>query len=324
MPNQELTISMITKKSLMVLKNNIVFTQSVDREFDDSFGKDGAKIGDTINIRKPVRYVGRTGPALQVESSIETSVPLQLNTQAGVDISFSSKDLKLNIDQFSERYIVPAIAAIANRVDRDGLILAKNTVGNAVGTPGTPPSALLTYLNAGIKMDFEGCPRDGQRKIVIDPVAQGSTVDALKGLFNSQDKISSQYTKGEMGRDVAGFDWAMDQNVVQHTNGVFGGTPTVNLAGQTGSTLNTTGWTPNTIGLLRQGDIFTVANVYSVNPQNRQTTGQLRQFVVTQAVNSDSSGNASIQISPAIVPPVSATIVNPYQNVNTGPANAPR
>lgn len=317
--NQILTISMITKETLRILINDLAFTKGVNMEYNDQFALSGAKIGDTINIRKPTRYIGRTGQALQVEDQTETSVPLQLNTQFGVDIMFTMKDLTLSMDDFSNRFLRPAVATVANKIDRDGLVNAKNTVGAYVGTPGTTPAAALTYLQAGIKMDFQACPRDNQRRMIVDPNAQGTLVDALKGLFQSSTKIAEQYDKGEMGTAL-GFNFALDQNVVQHTIGALGGSPVVSASStQSGPSLTTNGWTASITKILAKGDIITIANVFAVNPQNRQSTGQLQQFVLTADVNSDSSGNATLQLSPQIIPPVSASIQSQYQNVNSFP-----
>lgn len=299
MANSLLTISMITKESLRVLENNLAFAKGVNRDYDDQFAIGGAKIGDTMNIRKPARYVGRTGTALAVEDTTETSVPLQLSTQYGVDINFTSKELTLSIDEFSNRIIKPAMATVANKLDADGLALYKS-VYNAVGTPGTTPTALKTYLQAGAKMDYEATPRDGNRSLVIEPTAQVEIVDSLKSLFQSGDQIMKQYEQGNMGQ-AAGFKWSMDQNVAVHQVGPLGGTPAVNGAGQTGSSLVTNGWTAAAALRLKAGDTFTIAGVFAVNPQSRASTGQLRQFVVTADVSSDASGNATIPISPAIV-----------------------
>lgn len=299
MANSLLTISMITKESLRVLENNLAFAKGVNRDYDDQFAIGGAKIGDTMNIRKPARYVGRTGTALAVEDTTETSVPLQLSTQYGVDINFTSKELTLSIDEFSNRIIKPAMATVANKLDADGLALYKS-VYNAVGIPGTTPTALKTYLQAGAKMDYEATPRDGNRSLVIEPTAQVEIVDSLKSLFQSSDQIMKQYEQGNMGQ-AAGFKWSLDQNVAVHQVGPLGGTPLVNGAGQTGASLVTNGWTAAAALRLKAGDTFTIAGVFAVNPQSRASTGQLRQFVVTADVSSDASGNATIPISPAIV-----------------------
>lgn len=314
MANTLLTISMITRESLRVLENNLTFAKGVNRQFDDKFGVSGAKIGDTLNIRKPARYVGRSGRTLATEDITETSVALQLDTQYGVDISFTSKDLALSIDEFSDRYLKPAMATVANKIDRDGLALYKD-IYNSVGTPGTTPTTLRTYLQAGAKLDFEACPRDSLRSVVIDPNAQVEIVDALKGLFQSSTEIKNQYESGNMGL-AAGFKWSMDQNVQTHTIGLLGGTPLTNGVPASGATtLVTDGWTASVANRLKKGDVFTIANVYAVNPQSRQSTGQLRQFTVTSDVSSDGSGNATIAISPAIV------LTGPTQNVSALPAD---
>ena len=315
MANTLLTIQMITNEALAVLENELTFTKFVNRQYDDSFAKRGAKIGDTLNIRKPPRYIGRTGQALSLEDATETSIPLQLNTQAGVDIQFSSSDLALRIDDFSDRFIRPAIANVANRVDRDGLVMATNATYNSVGTPGTPIADAYPLLLAGAKMDDNACPRSTNlRSVVWSSVSQANLVNGLKGLFNAPDKISEQYNTGTMGKAL-GFKNSMDQNVVNHTVGPVGGTPLITGASQTGSLLVTDGWTAAAAARLNQGDVFTIAGVYSVNPQNRQSTGQLQQFVVTANVSSDGAGNATIPVSPAVVP------TGAFQNVTNSPAD---
>lgn len=311
--NTLLTISMVTREALRILENNLTFAKGVNREYDDKFGIEGAKIGDTLNIRKPARFVGRTGATLAVENYTETSVPLQLTTQAGVDISFTSKDLALSLDDFSKRFLKPAMANIANRVDRDGLALYKN-VPNSVGTAGTIPTLLKTYLQAAAKMDFEGTPRDGLRSVVIDPNMQVEIVDALKGLFQSSTQIKDQYEEGTMGL-AAGFKWSMDQNVNVQTVGPLGGTPLIDGATQSGSSILLKGWTAAAAARLKAGDMFTIAGVYAINPQSRQSTGKLREFVVTADASSTAGGAATISVYPAL------TLTGAFQTVDSLPAD---
>lgn len=313
MANTLLTIDMIVNEALMVLENNLTFAMNVNRMYDEQFARSGAKIGNIVNVRKPVRYIVSTGRALQLQDATETSEAVALTTQAHVDFAFTSADLTLSVDMFSERFLKPAIAAIANKIDYDGLTLYQD-VYNTVGTPGTTPNALLTYLQAGVKLDHEATPRDGMRGLVIDPLAQATIVDALKGLFHASSEVSSQYKNGMMGM-TAGFDWAMDQNVNMHTVGPLGGTPLVNGASQTGASLITDAWTSAAANRLKKGDVFTIQDVYAVNPQSRQSTGQLRQFVVTADTDSDGSGNLTIPISPSIV------TSGAFQTVNAAPAN---
>ena len=308
MANNLLTISKITNEALMVLENELTFTSEVDRNYDDQFAVVGGKIGNTVNVRKPGRFIGTTGPALNVEDFNETSVPVTLSTQFHVDTQFTTQDLALSLDMFSDRVLKPAVAAIANKIDRDGTLQAANNTYNIVGTAGTPPTGLITYLTAAAYLDSEGAPRDGRRSCIVEPFTSATIVDSLKGLFVPQEAIGEQYRKGLMGRDSAGMNWKMDQNVVAHTFGSFAGTATVATTTATG--FLTSGWaSSSTITLtltngvsLNQGDTFTIAGVYAVNPQNRQAYGsnKLRNFVVNTAV-SGSGSTITVNVSPAVI-----------------------
>ena len=324
MSNNLLTISKITNEALMVLENELTFTSEVDRNYDDQFAVVGAKIGNTVNVRRPGRFIGTTGPALNVEDFNETSVPVTLSTQFHVDTQFTTADLALSLDMFSDRVLKPAVAAIANKIDRDGLVMAKNNTANIVGTAGTPPTGLITYLTAGAYLDSEGAPRDGRRSVTIEPFTSATIVDSLKGLFVPQEAIGEQYRKGLMGRDSAGCNWKMDQNVVSQQFGAWtGGTAgsiTVNGSNQglasgwaQTSTINITA---TAAGALNQGDVITFAGVYAVNPQNRQAYGnnKLRNFVVTSAVTL-SNGNTSVTVSPALI------YGGQFQNVTASPTS---
>lgn len=312
MSNTLLTISMITREALRVLENNLRFAKFVRRDFDDQYGVAGAKIGTTLNIRKPVRYTSTTGQGLILQDVTETSVPLVLNTQYQRSFAFTSQDLALSIDDFSQRFVKPAAASLANQIDFDGLLLYRD-VYNAVGTPGAVPNALSTYLDSKAKLANEAAPMDDQLSLVINPQMEATIVDTLKGLFQSSNDIARQYREGTMGLAI-GYKWSMDQNVRVHTVGVLGGAPTVTGAGQTGNSLLTGGWTAAAATRLNVGDIFTIDGVFATNPQNHQSTGQLRQFVVTAPGVSDGAGAMTISISPAI------TTSGPFQTVTASPA----
>jgi P22 coat protein - gene protein 5 len=303
MSNNLLTISMITNEALMVLENELTFSSEVERNYDDQFAVTGAKIGATLNVRRPGRFIGTTGPALNVEDFNETSTPVTLSTQFHVDTQFTTQDLALSLDMFSDRVLKPAVAAVANKIDFDGTTMARLNTANIVGTPGTPPTSLLTYLTAQAYLDSEGAPRDGRRSCIIEPFTGATIVDSLKGLFVPNDRIGMQYEKGMMGRDSAGMNWKMDQNISAQTFGTYTGTATINTSTDTG--ILTSGWAQTSTLTLSKtgtftpnvGDTFTIANVYAVNPQNRQAYGsnKLRNFVVTAI-----SGN-SVTVSPAVI-----------------------
>jgi hypothetical protein len=314
MANNLLTISKITNEALMVLENELTFTSEVDRNYDDQFAVVGAKIGNTVNVRKPGRFIGTTGPALNVEDFNETSVPVTLSTQFHVDTQFTTQDLALSLDMFSDRVLKPAVAAIAKKIDRDGLAMATLQTANIVGVAGTPPTGLITYLTAGAYLDSEGAPRDGRRSCIVEPFTSATIVDSLKGLFVPNQKISDQYEKGLMGKDSGGMSWKLDQNVVAQT---FGSNSTTTVTGSVATTTATgfltSGWaSSSTITVtaantgtlnLNAGDTFTIAGVYAVNPQNRQAYGsnKLRNFVVKTTVAIASGASGSVVVSPAVI-----------------------
>lgn len=306
--NNLLTIQMITNEALVILENNLTFAKQVNRQYESAFGKSGAKIGNVLNIRKPVKYAVTNGPALSVQNTVESSVPITLDKQAHVDVEFSSVDMLLSLDEFSDRILKPAIAEIANQIDFDGLSLV-NQVPNAVGSPTALANELKTYLAAKTKLDNEAAPRDDSRAVVIGSATESGLVDNLKGLFNDVTEVSRQYREGKMGR-TAGWKFSMDQNVQIHTNGTGTADPVIVAgAAQSGSSLTVSGLT----GTLKAGDRFTLANVYAVNPMSKQSTSQLRQFVVLADV---AAAGTTITFSPAIV------TTGTGRNVTVGPANS--
>lgn len=352
MSNTLLNISDITNEALMVLENECVFADKVNREYDDKFAVAGAKIGYVVNVRKPARFKGTLGPALNVEDFNETSIPVTLNKQFHVDTQFTTADLALSLDMFSDRVIKPVVATVANKIDFDGTTMAYQSIANQVGTPGTAPSTALTFLQAGALLDSEGVPRDGNRVITLDPWSQAAAVNGLSGLFNPQATLSEAYQKGMMGKNTLGFDWYMDQNVVSYTVGALGGTPVYTTTGTStallttgwadNGTLQTSGWTAAAAARLNVGDIFTLAGVYAVNPQNRSAyaSNKLRQFVVRSGVgvtlangtfaptydvdgvtpvggtySSKSDGTLTLSIAPCIIS------AGQFQNVTAAPLN---
>jgi hypothetical protein len=199
--------------------------------------------------------------------------------------------------------------------------MAKNATANQVGTPGTTPNTLLTYLTAGAFLDSEAAPRDGRRCVVVEPFTGATIVDALKGLFVPQTEIGEQYRKGLMGRDSGGMNWKMDQNVVAHTCGFASGATTLTVNG--GSQGLASGWAAtSTISVnnsannttLNQGDVITFAGALPVNPQSRQQYSKNpRQFVVQQTVTQVGAGNFNVVVAPALI------FGGQFQNVTASP-----
>jgi len=222
-PNNFLTNQIVTYEALDVLENTDRASRIINREYSDQFKFGGAVLGQTLSIRKPARYIGRLGQAVAIEGITETYVPLTLAFQRGVDTQISSQDLELRIDDYRNRILKPQIARLANLIDQDVCLLAQG-LSNQVGTPGVTPNSLTTYLSAKTTLDNQACPMDGERHMILNPAAESSIVDALKGLFQDAEEIKQQYLEAEMGRSI-GFDWAMDQNIAVLTVGTLAGTP---------------------------------------------------------------------------------------------------
>ncbi len=301
-----LTPSLVTKETLVMLENNLVAAGKVNRQFENQFHK----IGSAITVRKPNRFKVTSGPALSIQNIVEPSTSITISNQKHVDFQFSSQDLTLTVEEFSERYLKPAAAELANQLDFD-TITNFNQVYNLVGTPGTVPASFQSLANVGQRMDEGSVPQDG-RVLILNPAAYWSMANALITLFVKS--VAEPALKGFLA-NIANFEIYLDQNIQSQTVGAFAGSPVVNGANQTGSTIVTNGWTASITGLLNVGDVFTIAGVNAVNPKNRQSTGALQNFVVTATANSDSGGNSTISISPAI------TTTGAYQNVTGSPAN---
>src|SRR5271154_5476254 len=283
-------MSYITNKALVVLENELVIANRVTREYSNEFAQTGAKIGNVVSIRRPPRYKGTYGPPLNVEDTNETFCQVALNYQFHVDVQFTTQDLALAMDMFAERVLKPQIAPVANRVDSDTAQYAYLNTAAQLGTFGVSPNSLKIFTDARAYLANEACPREGEKNAVLDPTSMSSMVATVQGLFNPQARIGEFIETGMIAREFAGLDWWEDQNVPVFTTGAQGGSPVLStpVAGtafltsgwaQSG-TVNPTGWTAST-AVVQVGDIIQFANVYPVNPQNRNQYGKLlRQFVV--------------------------------------------
>ena len=285
--------TIIAKESLRMLENELGMSKMVYRDWENKFGKDG----DTLGIRKPNAFRATKARARINSAFVESNLTLTVATQAHVSFEWSTKQMTDTIDRISERYIKPAMSALANTMDVD-LYDLHHDVFNQVGTPGTAPNGYDVYADARRKLNEEAIPLSN-RFVVVNPKGEAETMKGLKGLLN--DKIINDIIiQGAMG-SLAGFDFYMAQNVQVHTTGAFttSSTPLVDGASQTGDTLLSKGWNTGA-ATLKNGDVFTVAGVYAVNPRTGQSTGELRQFVVTADITA--SGVAiDIPIYPSIV-----------------------
>ncbi len=297
MANSILTIDMITRKALEILENNLVLTRNVNRQYDDSFAVEGAKIGSTLRIRKPDRALVTDGAALQVRDENQQYTTLTVSSQKHIGMNFTSAELTMQLDDFAELILKPRVSQLAASVDAD-VANAYKSIYNSVGTPGTTPATSLVLLQAQQKLNEFAAPMN-PRYATVNPAANAGLVEGMKGFFNPTGTISKQFANGMMSTGVLGYDEInMSQSVVNHTNGDWGttitSTGTISTQGQATLPISFTGSSKT----WKQGDVFTIASVYAVNPQTRQSTGSLQQFTVT--ADTSGSSTATLAISPPI------------------------
>ena len=315
MANTVITPSIIAKVALAQLENNLVFGRSVYRDYDREFNK----VGDTISIRRPVNFTAQDGAVAVTQDVTEGKLSLTLDKRKHVSWLFNTQDLTLSIEKYNERYIQPALIALANQIDFDGLQLYKK-VWNWVGTPGTTLASYAGFAKAPLRLDEMAVPQD-MRKAVLNPNDKWGLLGSQTSLY-VQDAARDAYRRGDLG-DIGGIMTSMDQNMATHTTGAMAGTPLINGASQNvtyatsanteSQSLITDGWTASTTIL--EGDVFTIAGVNAVNPKSKVSTGTLQQFVVRSAVTADGSGNATLTISPPII------TSGAYQTVSAAPAD---
>ena len=295
MSNSILTIDMITRKALEILENNLVITRKVNRQYDDSFAVEGAKIGSTLRIRLPDRALVTDGAALQVQDDNEQYTTLSVNNQKHIGVNFTSAELTMQLDDFAERVLKPRISQLASSIDAD-VANAYRTIGNSVGTPGTTPSTSLVLLQAQQKLN-ENAAVMSPRYATVNPAANAGLVEGMKGLFNPTDTISRQFKNGMMGAGVLGFDEVnMSQSIKQHTTGTRAATGNTTGAAVTSEGSSTLTLTVGSGELIAVGDVFTIADCYAVNPQTRESTGSLFQFVAL--ASSTSTTTATVTVAP--------------------------
>ena len=314
MSNSILTIDMITRKALEILENNLVITRNVNRQYDDSFAVEGAKIGSTLRIRLPDRALVTDGAALQVQDDNEQYTTLTVSSQKHIGVNFTSAELTMQLDDFAERVLKPRISQLASSIDAD-VANAYKTIGNTVGTPGTTPSTSLVLLQAQQKLN-ENAAVMSPRYATVNPAANAGLVEGMKGLFNPTDTISKQFKNGMMGTGVLGFDEInMSQSIKQFTTGsraATGGTTSAAVTSEGATTISMTVGSGVTV---KQGDVFTIADCYAVNPQTRESTGSLFQFVAAADATA-----VSTAITVTVAPIYSAS--NALATVDTLPATS--
>lgn len=295
MSNSLLTSDIIAKESLMVLHEKIPFISTINRQFDDQYAREGAKIGSALRIKLPNQYTVRTGKVAQVQDTAETSVTMTMATQKGVDLGFSSADLTLSINDFRKQFIEPAMSALASNIEADVIQTLSKDVYNLVGTAGTVPASMLVIGQARQKLNEYLAPKDKRRRLQVDSSTMAAMTDAYKGLFGNGKSIDKQYMEGYVDYQ-GGFDWYENESIYTHTNGADVTGVRVNDTIASGDSIMTIDTCD--AGAPTVGSIFTVAGVYAVHPETKAAYSHLQQFVVTSATTPTTT---EISFSPAMI-----------------------
>lgn len=305
--NTLLTPTAVTRKALQILHQKLNFVGSINRQYDDSFAKSGAKIGDSLKIRLPNQFTVRSGASLSAQNTTESSTTLTVGTQKGVDIEFTSAELTLSLDDFSQRILEPAMAVLAANIEADALSMSLD-VYNAVNNIGS--AITLNKALSARKILVDNLAPGNERTLLLNTQDNLDLVDGLKGLFQDSTEIAKQYREGMVGR-TAGFGSIYENTLLaSQTTGTDASNCTINGATQTGATITIANGSSKTF---KRGDIVTLAGVNRVHPETKADTGVAQQFVVTADV---AAGGTSLPISPAIV------TSGATQNVSASPTNS--
>jgi P22 coat protein - gene protein 5 len=305
MANSLVTIDMVTREALRLAHEKCQFIGTVDRQYDDSFAKTGAKIGSSLRVRMPNQYTRTKGSrVMSVQDNVESTKSITVATQDHVDMRFNSAELALTLDELSARYIEPAMAVLVSGIEADFLAYATKATYNVAGVYGTAPADLAAVGNARARINQMLAPQDGNRYIQADGVAMSALVNGLKGLFQDSQQIADQYREGMMGR-TAGFEWYENQRMWASTIGsdITGTLDAASLATDGGNTLDM----HTTVATSAQvvGNVFTVAGVYACHPETKAAYSFLQPFVITAI------GTTTTTVSPTMY------WTGPKQNVCT-------
>lgn len=323
MANSLLTAQWVARKALVLLHAKANMTGRTNRDYQSLLPGpiQGVILGQQLSVRLPFQYVGRKGPVMSAENSVQRFATLNVTNQRGVDINFTSVERAMQLNNFEEQVLEPAMAKVAALLEIDVTSLV-NQVPKFVGAYNTPVS-FQTVLQAERFLTETLAPEDDRRTLTANPQAAYEFILDNKGLFNPEASISDQWLEGVIADKVAGFVAFRNTKLPPHTIGVVASsTPVVNGGGQgnpgagnafaTSTNLVTSGWNSGAT-TLNAGDVITIAGVNDVDPESKVSLGRLKQFVVNTTI-SDTAGAITVSISPAII------TGGGYQNVDSVPA----
>ena len=309
MSNTLLTNTMITREAARVLHQSGNFLGAVNRQYDDSFARTGAKIGSALNLRLPSKYTVRTNATFAGQDHTERSTPLTVSSQYGVDISFTTADRTLSLDDYSKRIIQPAMKQLAAKIEYDAMAVAYKSVWNYVNAT---TNAVMTYRyfqQMGQRLTDNLAPQ-ADRTAILSPASAVEFMDATKGLFSARGNLDEAFREGMMGR-TGGFDVGENTLLPSHSTSTFAGTPLTDGAALGTGTTTANTWVSQTelridgatsLTILKAGDIITLSGVYAVHPESKQNTGKLQSFVVQSDVTfTTAADDYAVNVKPGMI-----------------------
>ena len=299
MSNTLTFIDMVARESLAVAHEKSQFIGTTDRQYDDSFGKSGAKIGSSLRVRNANQYTRRQGSrVMDVQDQAETTQTITVATQDGVDMRFNSSELALDTENpsqvaaFSKRYIEPAVSVLMSGIESDYLTFATKKTYNVAGSAGTGITTLEVPGKARAKLNQGLAPKD-QRAIQMDSVTMAGLVNGTAAYFAPNGDIAKQYREGMIAR-TAMADYYENERIwtLTNDNDVVANTNANALVTDGGSTVAVSEDLAQADQVV--GSVFTIAGVYACHPETKAAYSNLQQFVVT------ATGATSVTVSPAI------------------------
>jgi len=321
MANTLSVIDMVLRESLRIAHETLTFIGTVDRSYDDSFARDGAKIGDTLRVRNPNQYVRRKGSRIMdVQDQDETTQDVVVATQDGVDMRFNSAELKLSIDELSRRYIEPAVKVLVSGIEGDMLDSVTQDVYQLTGTAGTvvgTSADIKAIGDARAKLNQQLAPKDNQRSTQFDSVTMSQIVSGTQALFHDGGQIKEAFREGRIGRNAMATFFENEKTHV-HTNGsdadvVWAVDDTTRLAtgdAAVGNSINVLNFDAQGTVAAAVGTVFTIDALFDVHPETKVAYSHLKQLVITAAAT-PSGNQGDITFAPPIV------VSGAKQNIST-------
>jgi hypothetical protein len=311
-------VDWVGMESLRQLLNRLEILKYFNTDENKEFKRPFA-VGEIVQKKLPQRYLIRNGMGYDPQPINRISVPITCNQIFGVDFEWDSMEKALNMERGEEivkkEYIAPAMSQLAQEWDLRAAKFAAQNANNMLGVLGVDPTSLTTISQVRQRLNELACPPDGERILAIPSSVNTALVPAFASFLNPAPAITKQWNKGAIGHAID-FDWYESQSLYRHTAGTWAGAVTVNLSGQSGSSLAINCTAGDTFNV---GDKFSIAAVNSVNPSTRQTVGSLtKQFTILAPLVGTGGGSALdvLTISPPINGPGSQ-----YQNVDALPVN---